>query len=608
MADLGETNDPLALVPGSAARIDQVTSSWHGLSATADELSAALRTLGVPEGWTGDAAVAFESRVGSISGRWGRVRDALTAAASALEGYASSLRWAQGQADIAIDMWQRAARQTAASLVAPTLGLGLRAAVTPSPAVDLGDPLRHDAVELLRDARERLAAAGESAAGAIDAAAAEPDLDADVWAALGAAVGTPQEALAALAGLDSDDLAALLRIRPDIAHTLSQAEPADVAAWWEGMEGSQRDALITALPAIVGNLEGVAYSDRNRANRLWLDDQLTEERRTLTAAQDALPWWYLGAPELVAARDAEVIAAREQLEALENIDAALTAPDGGTERFLVSLSADAPPLAAISIGNIDTADNITYAVPGMGTTSSEGIGVWVQAAENIETRQERFAPDATHAVVAWVGYETPPVPGDGGLQVLGTEHAEAGAVRLGEALAGIDATRPEAEVNVVAHSYGTTTAAIALTQPGTHVDSFVSLGSAGLPPEIDQASDLHADEVFAGQARDVMAIDPAGGDQWAWTGRLSPEHPVNPIDDDFGALAFGTDGSATGTGVTDHSPLTPSGNGYLDRGTDSLNNVAFATTGEGDRVSAYEQPEPTPFQQALLDGATHGHW
>jgi len=92
-----------------------------------------------------------------------------------------------------------------------------------------------------------------------------------------------------------------------------------------------------------------------------------------------------------------------------------------------------------------------------------------------------------------------------------------------------------------------------------------------------------------------------------WTGRLSPEHPANSISDDFGAHAFGTDGGATGAAVTDHSLLTPTGNGYLDRGTESLDNVAFATTGHGDRVYAYVPPEPTPFQEAILDGATHGH-
>jgi hypothetical protein len=82
---------------------------------------------------------------------------------------------------------------------------------------------------------------------------------------------------------------------------------------------------------------------------------------------------------------------------------------------------------------------------------------------------------------------------------------------------------------------------------------------------------------------------------------------VNPISDDFGAHAFGTDGNGTGAAVTDHSVLTPTSNGYLNIGTESLTNVVFATTGHGDQVSAYVPPEPTPFQEAILDGATHGH-
>ena len=448
MTELGESTDPRVLVPGKAAGIDQAAARWRRLAGVAEQTATSLKAVGVPEGWAGDAADAFESRVASVGRRWNRVSDALTAAASALEGFSSTLLWAQGQAEVSVDMWERAARQSAEGVAAPMVGLGLRAEASPSSPVDPGGPLRQRAVELLGDARERLAAAGDSAASAIDAAAAEPDLDAEVWVALGASAGTPQEALAVLRGLDADDLASMLRVRPDLADTLSRAEAADVAAWWKGLDDSQQGALIAAIPAVVGNLNGVAYVARDRANREWLDDQLADARKALTAAEKSLPWWQIDNPELVGAHDAKLIAAREQFEALTNIDAALTGTSGGTERFLISLSADTPPLAAISIGDIDVADNITYAVPGMGTTTSEGIGAWTQAAENIERWQSQYAPDAVHAVVAWVGYETPPVPGNGGFQVLGTEHAEAGATKLSRALGGIDATRPDAHVNV----------------------------------------------------------------------------------------------------------------------------------------------------------------
>lgn len=59
--------------------------------------------------------------------------------------------------------------------------------------------------------------------------------------------------------------------------------------------------------------------------------------------------------------------------------------------------------------------------------------------------------------------------------------------------------------------------------------------------------------------------------------------------------------------MKDHAVLTAEGDGYLDRGTESLYNVAFTTTGQGERVSAYVPPEATPFQEAMMNGAAHGY-
>ncbi len=217
--------------------------------------------------------------------------------------------------------------------------------------------------------------------------------------------------------------------------------------------------------------------------------------------------------------------------------------------------------------------------------------------------------DSSHAVVAWIGYTTPPVPvTQGGFEVFDTTFAEAGAKKLDAALSGFAATRGPggAQLNVVAHSYGTTTAGIALTAPGVHVDSFVSVGSAGLPPSIDEASDLHAGQVFAGQAQDVIPfLEHGKGDEWAGTGRDLGNHPVNPVDPAFGARTFGTDTGLGGNPVTDHGVHTESGQGYLDRGTESLRNVALATTGHGDRVSASVAHGLTPLQQALANGMTN---
>ncbi|MGU7719296.1 alpha/beta hydrolase, partial [Escherichia coli] len=82
-------------------------------------------------------------------------------------------------------------------------------------------------------------------------------------------------------------------------------------------------------------------------------------------------------------------------------------------------------------------------------------------------------------------------------------------------------------LNVLGHSYGSTTASIALTRNSTpRVDTFVTIGSAGLPSWIDSASRLNVGAVYSGQARNVMPfLENQQGDQWAWTGRTSTSHP-----------------------------------------------------------------------------------
>ncbi|WP_447943905.1 alpha/beta hydrolase [Microbacterium aurum] len=397
--------------------------------------------------------------------------------------------------------------------------------------------------------------------------------------------------------LSVTDLAVLARTDPDLAAKLRSADPVKVRDWWAGLGEGERTVLIQAMPSIIGNLEGVAYSDRDTANRMWLTQQITQIEDDIDAGRfGATASSYGGAGGYQ--NEAAVAEMLERLRGLKGIQNAL-APG----RQLISLTGGSPPLDAIAIGDMDTAQNVTYAVPGMGS-SAEGMGDWVESARNVSAAQGRMAPGQTHAVVAWIGYEAPPV---GPFGVLGTDFAREGAPHLGTALRGFEATRPDAQLNVLAHSYGTTTASIALTEPGVHVDSFVSIGSAGLTPSIDEASDVHADQVFAGQANGVWAIDPAPGDKWAWFGRAFSDHPVNPVGDDFGAKTFGVDTGKGGTSVTDHGVSTPDGTGYLDPGTESLRNVALATTGRGDEVTPRLDHEPTLFQQAIINASQSGY-
>lgn len=411
-----------------------------------------------------------------------------------------------------------------------------------------------------------------------------------------------------LATVEADEMARVLAEHPDWLVMLRDHSPApkDVAAWWRKVDASHATALITGASLIIGNLEGVTYRSRDLANRTTLTREIDAVRAAIAAEVNRTD--PAGGPEygVGGGKEARLTYLRGRLDNLSNIEAALESANDRDARYLVSLTDDHPPLAAVAIGDLDTADNVTYTVPGMGTTTRDMVG-WSQGAQYLYDEQKRIASSRNLAVVAWIGYVTPPVPGiDGAFQVMGIEHAQAGAHRLSLALGGFAATRTDDPgLNVLGHSYGTTTASTALTLPDTpRVNAFVSLGSAGLPSCIDSAADLNADGVYAGQARNVIPLAEDGhGDQWAWTGRTSLMHPVDPTSASFGARTFGVDGNSGMQPVTDHNALVMPGDGwgYLDPATESLRNAALATIGRGNAVTDAMPKAPTRIQQELMD-------
>lgn len=600
-AELGQSRDPTRLIPGDLAAVHRTVALWRSRADDAEESGARLRQLRTVPEWAGEAADAYERRVAAAASPWDAMASAFRMAQAALEDFASALEAARARAGDAVDLWDEAEALVATAAMA-----------TPGfPGADR-QPLRSlepraEARAILADARRALDTAAQTAAAALRRALAFPGLQAEEWVDLLADRASAAHILDALAGADGPSLRVILRARPAVADVLAQAEPAAVAPWWAALDEAQQQALIRAAPAAIGNLGGVAYTARDRANRLWLRTQLADARAALAEAEKTPSYRELVGGYATASTVAERLErARARVAGLEGIEASLVAPVGGVGRQLLSLTSDSPPLAAISIGNVDTADVTTFAVPGMGTTTG-GMGSWARAAQNIVDEQVRFDPARSHAVVAWIGYETPPIPlVEGGPAVMFSGFAEAGAQNLARDLRAVDAVNPRTEVNVVAHSYGTTTSSLALVQEGVQIDSFVSLGSAGLPIIVDEASDLHSEDVFSGQAQDVWAIDPAGGDQWAWTGRVAPDHPVDPMGDGFGSHRFGVAGGHGLNAVREHGALTSDGSGYLDRRTESLRNVALATTGHGASVSPYTPPGPSPFQKAIVEGLSHG--
>ncbi len=121
----------------------------------------------------------------------------------------------------------------------------------------------------------------------------------------------------------------------------------------------------------------------------------------------------------------------------------------------------------------------------MGTNCRENGWLNVEFAKNIQWAAEKVGGDEAGSVatIAWMGYEAPPdIVKTWDTSVTSIDKAEAGAEKLNGFVTGIHSWRSERGLDVhqtiVPHSYGSTTAGIAMRDIGKGVvDDFVYTGS-----------------------------------------------------------------------------------------------------------------------------------
>lgn len=352
-------------------------------------------------------------------------------------------------------------------------------------------------------------------------------------------------------------------------------DPAVNRQWWKHLDQDMRDLFAKELPSLVGNLEGIDYDTRAAANATAL---------ALAASQP--------------------FATKKQRHAYQNIKQSLSPVGRNVDpRHLMSFDASNPPLAAVAIGNLDSADHVSFNVPGMHSHTADMTG-WTDASQNIYSRQTELLPGEDIAVVAWIGYNSPDMISLTNQKVLGMESASVGGRRLATALDGFHTARTtEGDMpftSVTAHSYGTTTASVALTHTSFDVDTAVFYGSAGLDPDIsDNASDLHA--AIADDGEPAVYATAATKDYLARGGILgsgfSEDPRSSPTNRDFGAKVFSSEGNGELAPTAGHSVSgekgatwwdptdTPEGHGYLDDNTESLDNIARIVSGGGEDVT-----------------------
>ena len=358
--------------------------------------------------------------------------------------------------------------------------------------------------------------------------------------------------------------------------TPSGSGAATILVWWSGLSADARRSAIVDAPDLVGQTDGIPAWARDQANRI----RLSRAERELTLQADRLqplPGGGFsdvsrsGAGEATVgtldgpSRRAAYLQVRDKLAALTVVEQVLDQTDTRDRQLLVLDLTGRSARVAVAVGDVDRAPHLAVVVPGFTTTvqgdlaGSDAVAV---ALRDVARRESMAWGDHGEvAVVSWLGYDAPQLADTlRSHSVVARASAQAGATDLNPFLRGLPAT---AHLTLVGHSYGSTTAGLAVAAGGSGVDDFVAIGSPGLGVTSMGALGLPATRVHVIEA----AGDPVG--DLGWFGR-DPGHlaGVDLLSADAAPL---TDGSV---GLPSHGHSE-----YLSPGTTSQWNVAAVVAG-----------------------------
>jgi pimeloyl-ACP methyl ester carboxylesterase len=332
-----------------------------------------------------------------------------------------------------------------------------------------------------------------------------------------------------------------------------------------------------------------AASALDRANRLLLERAEVELVARVAAHEPAPRTWHDLLDGTVVLAGAATIGtfgggsrrvayqrALAKLAAVRATRQVLAQEDGRVRQLLAFDVSGRSARAAVSVGDVDRAGHVAVVVPGFTTTVERDlVGSDRLAADLADVTRHAATLVGDHrdvAVISWLGYDIPQAADTlrSGHSVVLRQSAEAGARGLGEFLGHLPSDR---HITLVGHSYGTTTAGLAVAGGGTNVDDLVVLGSPGLGVDTSAALDLPTGHVYVLEADDDPVAD------LGWFGHDPSSLPgLTRLSTSATHLPDGSDGSTT----FGHSS-------YLAPGTTSQWNVA-AVVARAPAVRAGQPP------------------
>lgn len=351
------------------------------------------------------------------------------------------------------------------------------------------------------------------------------------------------------------DAAAASALPPGLQRLLDPSlTPAEVAAIWAALGFT--DADVRALPLTTqlqfAGLDGVPAAQRDIASRAVLSATVRDPERLYRLMGLAYTYGAVSLEEFTE----QVSALRDGLNRADRLAADVRAPSKAVAMLVGFGVSNGALVAAVALGDLDTASNVTVNVPGAMTTL-DSMGEKVRAANGLLETAWKHRRSESFAVVSWIGYRAPGV-----IEVPRQDRAHAGGANLASFLDGIHDSRSTAprSVTVLGHSYGSTTAAEALAQTRHRVDSFVTYGSVGFT-DTTRPEHVNVDRVYATEG---------ANDHTAILGRIGRTDPRDLPD----VGRFSAEAAPGSKAVTGHDMYPGSGVGYLSRDATSQQTIA----------------------------------
>ena len=332
-------------------------------------------------------------------------------------------------------------------------------------------------------------------------------------------------------------------------------DPTKVKEWWAGLSEKERQAFSEQDLKYIGGKDGLPAVVRDGANQILLDRDIKDLE---TRAQHG---------GLNKADQRALTNALKTREALNSVKEA--------ETFLLVYDPRAyggDGTVAISVGNPDTADNVTSYIPGL-DAQMDTTGDGVSRALNLYKAAGQVAPGSQNAVIYALVYDTPSNIGTApdGNAVLSTGRAKEGSEIVANFVNGLKTSRgnDQPHMSVIGHSYGSTTVSYAFTEHGLKTDDVILIGSPGTG-DAKTAADFGEAKVWVGSAsRDSVTHN---GSTWHGLGE-------DPANHSYKANRFDAESYDRGAknNLDDHSR-------YFQEGSESVKNMAHILTGQDSDV------------------------